>query len=59
MGTVDYKSCLDDALRKAFAAREPKVRLAYMELAEFYQRQVQRTSALGAPATSFSGRRFT
>lgn len=47
MGSVEFRERLDDALKKAFAASDPRVRLAYMDLAEFYERQVRRYDGLG------------
>lgn len=49
MGQFEYKKRLDEALGKAFAARDPKVRLAYMDLAEFYERQVRRSFGVQSP----------
>lgn len=36
MTSVDYRQCRDAALNKALAASNAKVRLAYIDLASFY-----------------------
>lgn len=37
MTRPEYRRCLNEALRKAFAAKDKKVRLAYFDLAQFYR----------------------
>lgn len=42
MGKTDLSTSLEHALNKAFASKDPKVRAAYMDLAEFYDLQLKR-----------------
>ena len=42
MEHTDLGTCLQNALTKAFSAKCPAVRAAYMDLADFYGRQLQR-----------------
>jgi hypothetical protein len=44
MGKTDLSTSLEHALNRAFAARDPKVRAAYMDLAEFYELQLKKSS---------------
>lgn len=45
MSSPDLSACLKDALTHALAARNPQVRIAYMDLAEFYEAQLRRLAA--------------
>lgn len=42
MARPDFKTCLEEALTKAFACGDQKARLAYLQLADFYEDQAQR-----------------
>lgn len=49
----DLSTCLERALSKAFAARDPRVRAAYMDLAEFYETQLKSWSRSPGAAPIF------
>ena len=42
MTELNFQKCFEDALTKAFASQNARARLAYLDLAEFYERQAQR-----------------
>jgi hypothetical protein len=44
MTNPDLSACLQNALTHALAAQNPRVRMAYMDLAEFYDTQLQRSA---------------
>ncbi len=46
MQQSNYRAEFDAALSKAFAARSPEVRNAYLELATFYRRKLEEASEL-------------
>lgn len=43
---MDEQRCFQEALRKAFAAQNPKARMAYFDLASFYHRRLEGTAHL-------------
>jgi hypothetical protein len=45
MTNPDLSACLQNALTHALAAQNPRVRIAYMDLAEFYDAQRRRLAA--------------
>ena len=49
VGQPDLRFCLQGALSKAFAANDPKVRAAYMDLANFYESQLRKTCGVSDP----------
>jgi hypothetical protein len=51
MTPEDYSNHFHAALAKAFAADAPSVRIAWFELADFYQRQLDRAIQM-QPSTS-------
>lgn len=53
MGEADFSTCLERALTKGFAARNPRVRAAYMDLAEFYDTQLRKSGHYSDPQWLF------
>lgn len=47
MGREDLRASLEMALTKAFAARNDRVRMAYMDLADFYEQQLRKRCGAG------------
>ena len=45
----DLTTCLQRALNQAFAARNPTVRSAYMDLADFYEAQLRKICGVSTP----------
>ena len=52
MKDVDYARLFQEALCKAFAARAPQVRVAYLDLATFYQEKLSGIAHLFPPNES-------
>jgi hypothetical protein len=48
MGREELRTSLDAALTKAFAARNERVRMAYIDLADFYERQLRKNYGAGS-----------
>lgn len=48
MGQEDLRTSLNAALTKALAARNERVRMAYMDLADFYERQLRKAHGAGS-----------
>jgi hypothetical protein len=42
MVEVELEVAIQDAMSKAFSARHPKAQLAYLDLAEFFSKQLRR-----------------